>query len=75
MQTSTDLTIYEVCEILDDTKQKTGVFNLVRKSLEKGLPFIQSCDHSHKDIHEASICNFFSKHPSILEHSMKLEDA
>jgi len=66
MQTSTDLTIYEVSETLDDTT-KAGNFKLTRKSLEKGLPFEQSCPHSHKNAHEASMCDFFSKQRSIFE--------
>jgi hypothetical protein len=57
---STDLTVYEVCELLDGNNQGTGIFRLARKSLEPGLPFAVYCDHSHATAHEASKCTFFA---------------
>lgn len=57
---STDLTLYEVCELLDDNKQGTGIFRLARKSLETGLPFVSYCDHTHRTADEANACTFFA---------------
>ena len=73
MQTSTDLTIYEVSELKNDN-DKTGTFKLVRKSLE-GLPFEQCCPHSHVTAHEARICGFFITPKNSLELVPHLEAA
>lgn len=59
---STNLTQYEICELLDDVKGGTGVFKLARKTLEEGLPFLSYCNHSHNSAAEADACAFFASH-------------
>jgi len=65
MQTSTDLTIYQVSEIKNET-DKSVTFKLVQKSLEV-RPFEQCCPHAHASVTEASKCNFFTMPKNTLE--------
>jgi hypothetical protein len=59
MTRSTDLTLYEVGEMLDENRKPTGVFKLLRKSLEEGLPWLTYCSHMHATVEEASQCDYF----------------
>ena len=66
MQTSTDLTVYEVHETMSKPGS-TGVYKLVRKTLEEGLPFEQACPHSHTNTLDAAQCDYFNAPTSLFE--------
>lgn len=61
MPLSTDLTLFDVREILDENRKGTGTYKLVRSSLEPDLPRRTECDHQHRSPQEAQVCRYFEQ--------------